>query len=573
MIEKLYIWNDLHLIKSDIDFDYIQNKLNELKSIFGDSICILNNIDNEFKNKINKLNNIVVIGKRPQLFISKYKKKYIIDSKRIIEENGFASDCIISIDKKIYSLEKINIIEDIIVSGTTIRKIIDKLKENNHNQKINVYFLMGFKNAVDELKKKYNDINIDCFNVLEEKAIEKSTCIFLSDLLFETLGNITYIEHIRNVNLFGSKTETFISKIKEIKDSIRLKAGIVTITIGINYGNRLQNYALQESLKKLEIESITFKNIYQEKELTKKIKRYFLLRKKRRKYKEQIKSFKLFDNKYINIKYKIKSFKVPKYIDKKFDYFICGSDQIWNPYFIGNTGTNFLTFANKEKTIAYAPSFGTYEIPQNRKKEYKEYLDKIKYLSCREEDGVKIIRNLTNKNAELVLDPTLLLNSKEWDDIAEKPNFEVEKDYVITYFLGKKENEYKDYIEEICKRYNLETLDIMDVVNIKNFSINPSQFLYLIKNAKLICTDSFHGTIFSIIYNKPYILFDRSDNMNNMNSRFDTLNKLLELPDRSFKRIKIDSIFDIDFKEININVNKQKEKSINYLKKSINYWE
>lgn len=573
MINKVYIWNDLPLLKKNIDKVVIKEKLQDIQSMLKDKVEVLDDIEGEYVKVVNSLKNIVTIGTRPNLFLKEGKRKYKIISKRVIAKSGFANDCKLDVDERIYKLNNVNIVEDIIVSGTTMKAILQDLYSTNPNVKINIYFLIGYESAINQLKEKFANLNIFCFNTLKEKAIEESTCIFLSDILYEKLGEETYINHIRNLNLFGDNTEPFISKIKEIKDSIKLKAGIITITIGVNYGNRLQNYALQKVLNNLGIDATTFENVYEENTLKKKIKRYFGLKKKNKIFKLKLQRFKEFNNKYIKMGERIKSYSVPKKLTNSYDYFICGSDQIWNPYFSGNTGTNFATFAPKEKRIAYAPSFGVSNVQTEKVEEFKEYLRNMHMLSCREQQGAKIIKDITGRDAEVVLDPTMLLSKSEWEQIAVKTKYVPTKEYICTYFLGNVENEYKGYINKVAKENNLEVFDIMDMSNMDKFSTDPAEFIYLIKNAKLVCTDSFHGTAFSIIFNKPYVLFERKSNMENMNSRFESLKSILKLPNRNYDILKTEEIFNIDYENINKSIERMRRKSIEYLKQALNLWE
>ena len=204
-----------------------------------------------------------------------------------------------------------------------------------------------------------------------------------------------------------------------------------------------------------------------------------------------------------------------------------------------------------------------------RKKEFQKYLNHIRCLSCREIQGVEIIKNLTGREARLVLDPTLLLSKTEWEKIAKKTKYVPDGEYLLTYFLGSVTEEYDKRIKKIANKNRLKIYNIMDLSDMDKFSTNPSEFIYLIKNAKLICTDSFHGTIFSIIFNKPYIIFERNSSMENMNSRFESLNQILELPNRNYNKIKENEIFNIDYNKINKNIEKEKIKSIEYLKKSL----
>ena len=573
MINKVYIWNDIPLLKKDIDKVSIQQKLKDIQAMLKDKVKILDGIDSEYIKAVNDLKNIVTIGTRPNLFLSKNKRKYNIISKRVIAKSGFANDCTLQVDEKIYKLSTINIVEDIIVSGTTMTKIIQHLYNKNPNMKINIYFLIGYEPAINKLNEKFANLNIHCFNILKEKPVEESTCMFLSDILYENLGDKTYIKHIRNLNLFDTNTEPFIAKIKEIRDAVKLKAGIITITIGVNYGNRLQNYALQKVLNNLGVDATTFENVYQEKTLKNKIKRYIVLKKKNKVFRLKLQRFKDFDNKYIKLGEKIKSYSIPKHLSYSYDYFICGSDQIWNPYFSGNTGTNFATFAPKEKRISYAPSFGVSTVPQEKVQEYKEYLENMHMLSCREQQGTEIIKKITGRDAALVLDPTMLLDKNEWEQIATKTKYAPNNEYICTYFLGSVQSEYKEYIDKIAKQNNLEVFNIMDMSDMDKFSTDPAEFIYLIKNAKIICTDSFHGTAFSIIFNKPYVLFERKSNMENMSSRFESLKNILELPDRNYDKLQLEVLFNMDYDKVNENIAKMRKQSIEYLKQTLNLWE
>lgn len=568
-MKKVYIWNDLKLMDSKNDVKKTDKYLNNIKRKIKSSSCKLeileSTIINKYLKEISILDNIVTIGTRPSNLISKDKKSYNISSKRKIAKTGFASSCNIEVDDSLLELEYINIIEDIVVTGTTLTTILDYIISKRPNMKINIYLLIGYKDVLAKINSKYKNINIVCFNLLMEKSITESTCVFLSDLLYEKLGENTYLEHFKNKDVFGNQTAKFISEIENLKTQLQKKVGIVTITIGINYGNRLQNYALQEVIKNFGYSVETFENIYQEKKLISKISRNISLFKKKKKFKQKLNKFKLFNEKYIKFsKYKVKSFNTSNKIAKNYSYLVCGSDQIWNMNYIGNSKCNFLTFAPIYKRIAYAPSISSDSIPSNRIEEFSSYLKKINKLSCRELEGSKLIKKLSNRDCKTVLDPTLLLSREEWDKIACPTNSIEDKKYILTYFLGGITKEYNDYIKKIEKKYKMKIINISEESN-----FDPSEFLYLISKASLICTDSYHGLIFSLIYKKPYILFERLSNVVSMNSRFSSIHKLLKLPNRNYNKITENNIFNIDYTPIYINIKKHQEESINYLKDSI----
>ncbi len=567
-MKKIYIWNDIGLYNDKVNPKRIDSFLRKIKKNIKRSNCKLEILDSKiskkYLNTISTLDNIVTIGTRPNKLV-KNQKSYNIKSKRIIDKNGFAEKCKIELDESVLRLDHINIVEDIIVTGTTLITILDHIISKQKNIKINIYLLIGYSNVIEKIKNKYKNIEITCFNILEEKSVEESTCVFLSDLLYEKLGNVTYLEHFENKNIFDEYTQEFINEINKLKNQLKEKIGIVTITIGINYGNRLQNYALQEVINKFGYTAETFENIYQEKEINNKIKRSLTLFKKNIKYRKKLKLFKDFNNKYINFsKYKVKSFNTKTKIAKKYKYLICGSDQIWNMNYVGNSKANFLTFAPKYKRISYAPSISSLEISDNRKEEFYNYLSGIERLSCREIEGSKLIEEISKRKCTTVLDPTLLLNSYEWDKIKSNTQKNVTKKYIIKYFLGNITDEYEQYIKEYQKEKNLEVININEET-----LIDPTKFIELISNSELVCTDSYHGLLFSIIYKRPYVLFERLSNVVSMNSRFSSIHKLLELPNRNYKSIENKDVFNINYDLIFENIRKYQEISMNYLEESI----
>ena len=219
------------------------------------------------------------------------------------------------------------------------------------------------------------------------------------------------------------------------------KAGIITIIDNNNCGNRLQNYALQEVLKKYLDEVYTLKNetffnwnpkYYKGllRFIKKRIK-YFI--KGNRVFKEFNKRIQ-FSNRYVTIK--------SKNISKQYDYFVAGSDQIWKPTRKRLSKIDLLGFAEPQKRISYAASFGLSKIDEKYYKTLQEELPKFKAISIREEAGTQIIREATGiENVSVVLDPTLLLNKNTWESVERKPTNFNETKYIFTYFLGDENTE------------------------------------------------------------------------------------------------------------------------------------
>lgn len=367
-----------------------------------------------------------------------------------------------------------------------------------------------------------------------------------------------------------------------------MKVGIVTLTGYFNYGNRLQNFALQKVLKSLnnDVETIEIGAPHKTnlKNLPRKLIVLILSIVKHNKYQGLLNKYKsiILEEKRTKRIYKWsrKNIKNSKYrliegqsrsnINNSFDYFIAGSDQVWNPYYSGYKGYYFLDFADENKRLSYAASFGVSEIPENNINEYKSWLSQMKSISVREHDGKNIVNQLTNKNATLVLDPTMLLNKADWQEVMTKPSGMLNKKYILTYFLGEKDDNYNNFINSLMKEKKLEVVDVLDASNNDLYCVNPGEFIYLINNAEVMVTDSFHGAVFSIIMHTPFVIFERQDNQVSMNSRIETLISTFKMNNRlSSKICSIDDVFNIDFKQTDEILKVEQKKSLDFLKNAL----
>ena len=197
---------------------------------------------------------------------------------------------------------------------------------------------------------------------------------------------------------------------------------------------------------------------------------------------------------------------------------------------------------DSNKRYAFSASFGVNDISENSSDKIKNELLKFNMISVREDQGKKIVDKITNRNDTMVLiDPTMLLSSDDWDAVSNKPKMLNSKKYILNYFLGNLSSEKEKQINKIALENNCEIINILDK-NSPFYCCGPSEFLYLEKNAFLICTDSFHSSVFAIIYNKPFVIFDRDDkNVENMGSRLDTLIEKFKLSDRRYNGKSITS--------------------------------
>ena len=217
---------------------------------------------------------------------------------------------------------------------------------------------------------------------------------------------------------------------------------------------------------------------------------------------------------------------------EKFTDVLVGSDQLWLP---SGNGTNFynLMFAPRAcNRIAYAASFGVSSIPAHQRKETAEYLEKIRHISLREESGKRIVKELTGRDVPVILDPTMVITRKQWDE-AVPDQAVTDGEYLFCYFLGNNPS-HREEASALAKSLGLKivTLRHLDeyIASDEKFGdeapydVGPEEFVNLIRHAKYVCTDSFHGSVFSILYRKQFISFNRyGDGTNSRNSRLDTL--------------------------------------------------
>lgn len=380
-----------------------------------------------------------------------------------------------------------------------------------------------------------------------------------------------------------------------------MKVGIVTL-FGDNYGNKLQNLAVQKIIERYDVETETilvdvgqgirpingkfikkltptylvkvakarFKNKYLYKNDRDGIFKSVRFWKKgdwRTILETRKQSFLKFTEKHLKIaNNKISLTNTGEEWLREYDFFISGSDQVWNPTYPETSLLNFLQFAPKEKRIALSPSIGLSKLPEHVKTLYKKWINDIPYLSVREEQGAKIIKELTGREATVLADPTLCISGEEWESIEEKPNFDTDTPYVFTYFLGNETNKYRKYVEKFAKRNGYKIVNIFDLREPEHYAVNPAEFIYLIHHAKAVFTDSFHGSVFSIIMKIPFVVFDRVEiGGRGMSSRIETLLKTFSLENRKYP-ISIENVEMVNFDECAEIIERLRNKTDQFLK-------
>lgn len=369
------------------------------------------------------------------------------------------------------------------------------------------------------------------------------------------------------------------------------KIGIITFHNSYNCGSMLQAYALQQMVDRLtgrKSEIIDFSNEGQQK--------LYSVRQLNDSMKNIIKNlilspwFKRITRNYGSYEsFKTQNFRLSDHpvhkstdlSDSDYDIVVAGSDQIWNITIEDGDDAYFLPWVKNARKVAYAPSFGAKNIAEfaDNPSRYAEYLRCFSDLSIRERNGLEWLQNLTGRSAELLLDPTLLLKQDDYAEI-ESHELKLPIRYIFYYSPGYSRDINK-LVHKISQKYNLPVI----AFNTKTFYVkgmqfsgfklpeieNPSTYLQLIKNAEMIITTSFHGTVFSTIYRKKFWTVKNGGMFGN-DDRVKTLMYLLDLEDRMIP-IEFDDGFDYlkekDYEGYERLLEKEQEKAYKYLKKAL----
>ena len=352
-----------------------------------------------------------------------------------------------------------------------------------------------------------------------------------------------------------------------------MKVGIVTFHRALNYGAVLQAYALQQYLLSLGIDSdvIDYRSTYIER-FYKPIKANPFIHPKMFvrellyapfNYKKR-KKFEQFIGKFIKMSKTVKSEKELKMLNGEYDYFIAGSDQVWNLKWNGFDKAFFLNFAEKNKKFSYAASFGFETIPEGSEKEYKNLLYDFESISVRENTGRRIVKELIGRDATVSIDPTCLLEREKWEEISVKPE---EHGYVLLYTLEKSSELIKNK-KKIAQKLKTKIVYISDALKkssefkYQGF-LSPAEFVGLFANAGYVVTNSFHGLMFSVIFEKQFCL-QYQQSKEAPNSRLIDFIHDFKLENRVLKGAEIEEK-DIDYKVVKRLLSMKKDEAKLYL--------
>ena len=320
----------------------------------------------------------------------------------------------------------------------------------------------------------------------------------------------------------------------------KMRIGIITIPDYNNYGNRLQNYAVKRVFEQygftvdtLELNDPVFTH-YQERKkklLLKKFRLTGLVRlreriKKGRSAAKRYTAFQSFTQKYLHTRYEPtwSEIKVRKWMEE-YTYFVFGSDQIWNPGINTTPTLLFGTFVPPSKRLYFSPSFGVSTLPEDYRAQVADALRGVRSLSVREETGKALLATLTDADVQVLCDPTLCISAEEWRALA-KPAESLPPHYIASYFLGSEPSQLKPLLDQSQEILHLPVHRFGSPDSGAGYCNGPRAFLYDILHADLVLTNSFHGVVFSILFERPFVVFSRrtaENEKSHMDSRVDDL--------------------------------------------------
>lgn len=360
------------------------------------------------------------------------------------------------------------------------------------------------------------------------------------------------------------------------------KIGICTLYYqNRNYGANLQAYALRYTLEKLGVNAELVPYYYRTRvrRLLSSIKQRLKKNSISKNVEKRNRVIDKFNNliPHSKVYYSNTIHKANKY----YDCFITGSDQVWNPDWINKYLS--LDFVEDGKvTASYAASTGKVNLNVSEQQKLKRALNNTKYISIRENDSIASLQKLTDKPIINVLDPTLLLSRSEWDEICSDRI--ITDNYLFCYFLG--DNEHLRELAYECARKNGLKVVTLPYLNLTYrsvdegfgdyalFNVSPNDFLSLIKYASFIITDSFHASVFSHIFERPFVVSGKKEN--EMGCRLKSLTDMFNTQSHYFvdhEMVTVDKIdeFNCELQICdNTTYQKMKEISINFLKMVIN---
>ncbi len=353
----------------------------------------------------------------------------------------------------------------------------------------------------------------------------------------------------------------------------------LTLNGYFNYGNVLQKYALNRVLRRyadaVEVIWHTSDGFLPESwewnwrpQLTKMLNS----RDERRRFTFELirqAKFKEFNDRHVKTRFDVRALED---IADEYDFFVVGSDQVWHPqsYFFGR----FLTFAPKEKRIAYAASIAIPQLPEQYKSTWREGILGMNHVSVREQGAVDIIRELTGVEPLMVVDPVFLLTAEEWAEVSTRPSWLDEKfdgGFILTYFLRASA---PPVVKRLSTELKLPLINLLDPEFFNQYVVGPEEFLYLIAHATLLYTNSFHGTAFAILNRVPFVVMDVNEDRlaAKISARLPSLLRDFGLSERKAtaeNNYGIDRPLEIDYSMRDEVLSRERSKAFNFLDEAL----
>lgn len=259
-----------------------------------------------------------------------------------------------------------------------------------------------------------------------------------------------------------------------------------------------------------------------------------------------------------------------------------GSDQVWGPFSLYAKFYNLLFVDDSVLKFSYASSFGVSDIFQCQKEAVAHYLNRIDKIGVREQRGKEIVKELTGREAKVVLDPTLLLTRNEWEEHIDESRCKIGEPYILCYVLGERKD-IRETIKRLGKQSGLKIVNLPHIDNyhsmddnlgdINLYDVGPFDFIRLVRDATYVVTDSFHGSVFSILFHKKFMTFYRQDPKvkGSTHSRIDSLFGIFNIKDRIYRNdIFVSMQKGIDYEYVESKLEEMRKDSLEFLTDCLN---
>ena len=266
----------------------------------------------------------------------------------------------------------------------------------------------------------------------------------------------------------------------------------------------------------------------------------------------------------------------------RYDKLLTCSDQLWSPSALGSGFYNLMFAPDDMPKVSWASSFGVNKIPWYQIRRTRNFLNRIQHISMREIRGIQIVKELTGREVPVLMDPVFAFDKNEWNKFVPDSRTEWEN-YIFCYFLGSNQK-HRQAAKKLSKQTGLKIVTLKHLDRFVSedeyfgdyapYDVDPYRFLNILKNAEFICTDSFHGTAFSLIFEKKFIVFDRYDSSssNSKNSRIDSLCQNLNISNRRYTpMMDMDVLInsEINYGEVQNKLERYRREAKDYLHKTL----